>query len=171
MAEDLVLGERELLQYLINGGGPVVGLQARMDLVFASWRKTPKVQLRYSYDTGRQGLVLIEAPLDRPLVTLLVNNRLRESFYHRNRHPTLPVLAWVRRVNMQWDIWGRTPVEVSAIGDALERECLRMHLQLWDNNRIALQLETFEDAPYEVDTKIFRAIARGYCTTAQMVAV
>lgn len=168
--DELVLGSRSLLNHLIIGGVGFDGLQARLDTVFASEpaNKRPKAQLRYTYDAGRQGIVLIQAPLERPLVTLITTLRTKQSFYKHDRHPTLDdTYAWARRFSMQWDVWGRTPVEVEAISDAIEREVPKMHEQLWSLERVALQMDTFEDAPLEEETGIFRSMAIGYVQTAQ----
>lgn len=170
--DEATLGARSVLNHLIQGGAGFDGLQARLDLAFASEPapKRPKAQLRYTYDSGSQSIVQIVAPLDRPLITLVTTLRTKQSFYKQDRHPSLEdTFAWARRFSMQWDIWGRTPVEVDAISDTIEKLVPQMHAQLWTTSRMALVMDTFEDVPVENETGIFRALAIGYCQTAQTV--
>ena len=172
VVDELTLGARSLLNHLIQGSDGFTGLQARLDAVFASEpaEKRPKAQLRYTYAAERQGIVLIQSPLERPLVTLVTTLRTKVPFYKGDRHPVLvATMAWARRFSMQWDIWGRTPVEVDAISDAIEREVPKMHAQLWSTKRTALVVDTFEDVPVE-ESGIFRSMAIGYCQTAQTTA-
>lgn len=172
MAEDLVLGSRALMNWIIKGGAGFVGLQVRLDAVYVetSPSKRPKAQLRYSYDATRQGLSVIETPLTRPLVTIVESNRVKQRFFRQDRHPSMPgAYAWANRHNMQWDIWGRTPVEVANLSDAVERIVVQMNADAVSAGRVHIELEQFEDVPYESESSIYRSLARGYCQAAQAV--
>lgn len=173
MPSDLILGSRPLLNYLIKGGSGFVGLQDRMAIAFppSSTQKTPKVQNRYSYDATTKGIVQLEAPLPQALVTLMVNNRQTLPLFRRNRRPGgAGGYAWAHVFNMQWDVWGRTPVEVDAVSDALENISVPLANDLWDAGRIRLVIGTFEDAPYEIDEGTYRQLARVTCQTAATAA-
>lgn len=171
---DLLTTTRQLYQLLINGSAPWDGLQIPLNDEFGPSKPTShtpvEVQERYKYDPETQGLRQIAAPLDPSLVTITVLNRQRESMYRQDRHPTLDGAAWVRRYNLQLDVWAATPKLVDDISDALERIVTGTRKQLWDAHGIGLNLDDFQDAPLEIESGIYRAFARGYCTVAAFTA-
>lgn len=170
MPDDLVLGSRSLMNWIIRGGTGFVGLQDRLNVVYASEpaNKRPKAQLRYSYDESRQGLAVIEAPLTRPLVTITNTLREKTKFFRGDMHP-MGGFAWGQTHRMQWDIWGRTPVEVSSLGDAVERIVVQMNADALAVGRVHIELSSFEDLPLEAETGIYRSLARGKVQAAQAV--
>ena len=175
MAGDLLLGTRGLLNLVINGNAQITGLKDRVAAAFPT--STPKVQLRDHYDPDKQEQSVIPSKLDREYVTLQMTLKSKlPQRYRMDRLPQVaglsnnPGFAWVDRLSLQLDVWGRTPVKVQALCDVLEVEFVRMHAQMWEVGRIALQMDGFETVPYEEETGIFRALARGYCQAAAFAA-
>jgi len=169
MADDRLVGSRELLQLLINGGSGIDGLQIRLNAHFGPSLPDPtpvRVQPRYAYDPATGSIYEIKLPLDPSLVTLLTTSRPRIHFYKKDKHPSLPGQAWGRRYNFQWDVWAATPVLCDHLCDAVEVAATSMAVPLWEQMRIGLNIDEFQDAPYEIDSGIYRAFARGYCTVA-----
>lgn len=172
VSSDAVIGSRQLLNVLIKGAGSggdaVTGLQIRLDEMFDQpslpTASKPQVQLWYKYDASTQGLVKLQSPLTRPLVTLIANSRVKQKFFNEDRHPTENVFAWGWKYDIQFDVWANTPTQVAAIVDALSRAIVAMKKPLWANFRIGLSIESFEDAPYEIDQSIFRMLGRGTLT-------
>lgn len=170
MADDLLLGSRALLNWIIKGSGGFVGLQDRLDVRYASMASDnrPKAQARYPYDESRGGMAVIDLPLKRPLVTIHTTSRVKTRLFHRDRHPSLPgTHAWINTHNMQWDIWARTPPELDGLTDALEAVVVQMAEDAYSAGRVRIELEDFEAIPYESETGLYRSLARGNCRAAQ----
>lgn len=171
--DDLVVSTRQLMLLLINGRSPWEGLQIPLNDRFGPSLPNAtqvEVQERYKFDPETQGLRKIATPLNPSLVTITVLNRQRESLFKQDRHPTRDGAAWVRRYNLQLDVWAATPVLVDNISDALEEIVTASRKQLWDAHGIGLNLDDFQDAPLEIESGIYRAFARGYCTVAAFTA-
>lgn len=166
---DLLLNTRGLLNLVINGNAQVDGLRERVQAAFPV--NSPEVRMRDQYDAAKQEMAVIPSELTREIVTIQRTTRTRWGQGFKNdRHPTEPGYAWVSRVNFQLDIWGRTPVNVSNLEDVIDASTTRMHHELWATGRIALQMDDFETVPYEEETGIFRALARGYVQAAVFAA-
>lgn len=174
---DGIVGSRQLLNVLIKGAGTgptaVDGLQLRIDELMSATTlpeaSRAKVQPWYTYDEDQKGLQKLQSPLARPLVTLLISNRIKKKFFNMDRHPTDPVFAWGWEYALQIDVWSNTPVMTAAIQDAVVRSAVALHAELWVQFRIGLQIESFEDAPYEIDQAIYRVLGRGTITAADTV--
>lgn len=172
---DLLLNTRGVLNLLINGNGQVEGLKGRLAAAFPA--STPKVQLRDQYDVDSQERAVIPSRLEREYVTLQMTMKAKQPQRYRMDRlpqaagvPANPGFAWINRLSLQLDVWGRTPVKVQTLCDVLDVEFVRMHEQLWATGRIALQMSGFETVPFEEETGIFRALVRGYCQAAAFAA-